>query len=211
MKRMVSLLPMGLNWRRMKILVTAFGPFAGRSENASTLVLRELRKRVPGILNRVLPVDAVIAPSRLKQALRRVRPDAVVLLGEAAGSKTIRLETRAWNEMDFPIPDIAGRLITSRPIRKDGPEMLPSTLPLAAIRTALAADGHPVSLSDDAGRYLCNQLFYHAMNYLGEHDSKISAGFIHLPLAADFPTSRAVKAIEKILEIVAARRRNHAP
>ena len=116
----------------MKILVTAFGPFAGRSENASILVLHELRKRVPGIYTRVLPVDAVIAPSRLKQAFRRVRPDAVVMLGEAAESVTIRLETRAWNEIDFRIPDIAGRRITSRPIREGGPEMLPSTLPHGA-------------------------------------------------------------------------------
>ncbi|MES2476834.1 MAG: pyroglutamyl-peptidase I [Verrucomicrobiota bacterium] len=187
----------------MKILVTAFGPFAGRSENASMLVLHELKLRFPEIRTRILPVDAVVAPSRLKQALRSLRPDAVVMLGEAAGSKTIRLETRAWNEMDFRIPDIAGRLIAARPIREDGPNSLNSTLPLDLIFTSLDADGHPVSTSNDAGRYLCNQVFYQTMDYLVGHDMEIPAGFIHLPLAADFPTNQAADAMAKLLRVMA--------
>ena len=93
----------------MNILVTAFGPFAGRSENASSLALRELKIRRPEIRTRILPVDSVIAPTRLRQALRLIRPDVLILLGEAAGSKTIRLETTAFNELDFRIPDISGR------------------------------------------------------------------------------------------------------
>ena len=89
----------------MKILVTAFGPFDGRSENASSLALRELKKAFPKIHTRILPVDSVIAPARLKQALQLIRPDALILLGEAAGSKSIRMETTAWNELNFKIPD----------------------------------------------------------------------------------------------------------
>lgn len=157
---------------------------------------------MPGLRTRVLPVDAVVAPSRLLQALRHIRPDAVLLLGEAAGSKTIRLETRAWNEMDFRIPDIAGRLITARTVRSGGPDQLPSTLPLDRILTALDADGHPVSLSDDAGRYLCNQVFYRTMESLKTKGSAIPAGFIHLPLAADYPTERAMAAMRAALAII---------
>ena len=198
----------------MKILVTAFGPFGGRSENSSSLVLRALRERLPEIRTRILPVDAVIAPSRLKEALRVVRPDALVMLGEAAGSKSIRLETSAWNELDFRIPDIAGRIITARPVREGGPRMLSSTLPLDGILAALDADGHPVSRSDDAGRYLCNQVFYQSLHHLAHHGIRIPAGFIHLPLAADLPTTRATDAMEHLLHIVASgpsRRDNDRP
>lgn len=193
----------------MAILVTAFGPFAGRSENASTLALRELKRRIPKLRTRVLPVDAVIAPSRLKQAIRHLQPDVLILLGEAAGSKAIRLESTAWNELDFRIPDIAGRLITSRPIRlitsrpirRDGPPSASSTLPLVEIHSALDAADHSVSISHDSGRYLCNQLFYQTLDHLACHGIHIPAGFIHLPLAHDYPTPRAADALEIIVRL----------
>lgn len=91
------------------ILVTAFGPFGGRSENASSLVLLKLRKSMPDISTRILPVDAVVAPSRLRQAIKRIQPSAVIMLGESGQSKEIQLEKVAWNSKDFSIPDIAGR------------------------------------------------------------------------------------------------------
>jgi len=71
----------------MKILVTAFGPFDGRPENASSLALRGLMEIFPQLRTRILPVDSVVAPARLKQALKTIRPDALVMLGEAAGSR----------------------------------------------------------------------------------------------------------------------------
>lgn len=114
----------------MPVLVTAFGPFDGRLENASSLALLELRKLLPEIRFRTLPVDSVIAPSRLKQAIRRIRPSAVIVLGEAAGSTFIRLETTAWNVKHFMIPDIAGRKPLALPVRRGSPASMKSTLPL---------------------------------------------------------------------------------
>ncbi|MES2658363.1 MAG: pyroglutamyl-peptidase I [Verrucomicrobiota bacterium] len=186
----------------MMILVTAFGPFAGRKENASSLALRELKKAHSGIRTRILPVDAVIAPVRLRQALRQIRPDGLIMLGEAAGSKTIRLETTAWNELDFRIPDIAGRQIRSRPIRQDSPAMRLSTLPLKEFHALLDEAGHGISYSDDPGRYLCNQLFYVALDYLHHHAIDIPAGFIHLPLEHDYPTTRATDALTRIIRLL---------
>jgi pyroglutamyl-peptidase len=187
----------------MKILVTAFGSFGGRQKNASSLALAGLRKAFPEIRTRILPVDAVIAPSRLKQAIRKIKPDALLMLGEAGGSKEIRLETTAWNELDFRIPDIAGRQYASRAIRKDAASSLPSTLPLREIHAQLGSTGHPVSFSDDPGRYLCNQVFFCALDHLAESGIAIPAGFIHLPLECDYPTARAVEALSEVLNITA--------
>jgi pyroglutamyl-peptidase len=105
------------------------------------------------------------------------------------------LETTAWNELDFRIPDIAGRQYTARPIRRDAPVSLPSTLPLTEIHERLVSLGHPVTFSQDPGRYLCNQVFFRAMDHLAQNGLAIPAGFIHLPLERDFPTDRAVEAI----------------
>lgn len=183
----------------MKILVTAFGPFDGRAENASSLALHELKKAFPKIHTRILPVDSVIAPARLKQALRVISPDNLILLGEAAGSRSIRLETTAWNELDFKIPDIAGRQPISRLIQNGAPAKLRTTLPLDQIRKRLNSHKYEATLSSDPGRYLCNQLFFTALAFLGTHSIPCRAGFIHLPLAADYSTERAAEALGRII------------
>lgn len=188
----------------MKLLITAFGPFGGRDLNASTLALAGLRKMVPGIYTRVFPVDAVIAPSRLKLAIRQIRPDALLMLGEAGGSREIRLETTAWNELDFSIPDIAGRQYTPRPILRDAPVSLPSTLPLGEIHDRLVSLGHPVTFSGDPGRYLCNLLFFRALSNLAHSGITIPAGFIHLPLESDYPTDRTVAALRDVIRLLRA-------
>ncbi len=183
----------------MKILVTAFGPFGGRAQNASSLALEDLRKTFPGIRTRVLPVDALIAPSRLIAAIRKINPAALIMLGEAGGSREIRLETTAWNELDFRIPDIAGRNYPSQPIRRTAPVSLPSTLPLREIHSRLTTHGHPVVFSEDPGRYLCNQIFFRAMDHLTRNNIAIPAGFIHLPLECDYPTPSAVEALRETM------------
>ena len=183
----------------MKILVTAFGPFDGRPENASSLALRGLVEILPQLRTRILPVDSVIAPARLRRAVRQVRPDVLIMLGEAAGSKAIRLETTAWNELDFSIPDIAGRQPQGCPIVSGAPAHLRSTLPLDMIHSRLTELEHDVCFSNDAGRYLCNQVFFVARHFLETRAIGCPAGFIHLPLASDFPTERAVAALAGVI------------
>lgn len=189
----------------MKILVTAFGPFAGRSENASSLALHGLRRAFPELRTRILPVDSVVAPARLRQALRLIRPDALILLGEAAGIQQIRLETTAWNELDFKIPDIVGRQPQGRPICPASPPIRRSTLPLKKIHSRLEISGHDVSLSNNPGRYLCNQVFYHALEVIEIHGISCSAGFIHLPLASDCPTDRVTDALGLVIRELESR------
>ncbi|MGL5018860.1 MAG: hypothetical protein ACRDBP_12050 [Luteolibacter sp.] len=183
----------------MNLLVTAFGPFEGRSENASSLALKELRAVSPKIRTRILPVDSVVAPARLRQALRLIRPEILILLGEAAGSRTLRLETTAFNELDFRIPDISGRQPTARPIRRDAPPRRHSTLPMEQIKSILQANNHEAQLSHDPGRYLCNQVLFCALDYLEHCAIPCRAGFIHLPLAADYPTRRATDALVRVI------------
>lgn len=181
------------------ILLTAFGPFGGRRENASSLVLQGIKPQFPGVRTRILPVDSVLGPARLRQALATIRPRAVVMLGEAAGSNTIRLETTAWNSLDFRIPDIAGRMPSDRPIEAGGPDQIGSTLPIESLRQRLEKGGHQVTLSDDPGRYLCNQVFFLARSWLERWAPGCPAGFIHLPLESDYPTKRATLAIAEVL------------
>lgn len=186
----------------MKILVTAFGPFDGRSQNASSLALARLKQSHPGLNTRILPVDSVLGPARLLRALKQVRPDALVMLGEAAGSTSIRLETTAWNQLDFSIPDAAGRQPRGVPIDPAGNDFLSATLPLESMHVELTLAGHDVMLSQDAGRYLCNQVMYQSLAWLSKQELSCVAGFVHLPLASHCPTQRAAQAIGVLLDMV---------
>lgn len=186
----------------MKLLVTALGPFGGRSRNASSLALAGLKQRKPRIHTRLLPVNSEIAPLRLNRALHEVEPDAVLLLGEAGGSTTIRLETIGWNELDFRIPDIAGRQPRNQAINPAAPDRLLSTLPFDEIFSTLEKHGHPVSLSEDPGRYLCNQILFHTLWKIRRLGRPIKAGFIHLPLESDYPSPMAAEALALVTSIL---------
>jgi len=186
----------------MPILITAFGPFEGRQENASSLALLEIRNSFPGIRSRILPVDSVEAPSRLKQAILHIQPSALIMLGEAAGIREVRFETTAWNEKTFGIPDIKGRAPNRIPIRNGAAPFLKSTLPLTRIHEDLETRGHSFCFSDDPGRYLCNQLFFTALDFLEVKSMSIPAGFIHLPLAQDLPISESSRTIVKTIRLI---------
>lgn len=184
----------------MKVLVTAFGPFDGRAQNASSLALRDLKQRFGWISTRVFPVDGQRAPQRMTEALRQLRPEVVIMLGEACGATTLRLETTAWNKLDFSIPDVAGWQPRGREVTPGAAVSLSATLPWEDLHAGLSAAGFPVACSTDAGRYLCNQLMFHTLNHLGKHSPATAAGFIHLPLAADLATAHAVDALAWVIE-----------
>lgn len=176
------------------LLITAFGPFGGRKVNASSLALGKLKQTDRSFNYLILPVDHVEAPRRLREAMRRLSPRAVLLLGESAKTPCIRLETKAWNELDFPIPDLGGHQPRARPIDEAAPATLPTLVDARALRRALTKAGHAVKLSEDPGRYLCNQIYFTALRRPG-----VPAIFVHLPLEQRLPSSQAAKAIQTIV------------
>lgn len=176
------------------VLVTAFGPFGGRATNASSLVLQRLRETDAAIRTRTFPVDLVEAPRRLGWAVKTLRPRALVLLGEAGNAARVCLENRAWNELDFTIPDVAGRQPRGEKIEQGAGAFLETSLDLAALRAALVAAGHEVEISTDPGRYLCNRLYYAALS-----GCSVPCVFVHLPLETRLPTETAAAAVRMVI------------
>ena len=60
----------------------------------------------------------------------------------------------------------------------------------------------PVSLSNDAGGYLCNAVLYHALHAIGSAGHPCRAGFIHLPVDLSQPPLTFDDAIAGALEII---------
>lgn len=166
----------------MKILLTGFEPFGGAAINPSWEAVR--RTEVPAGTEAVricLPVSFREAPRRLEEAVRRERPDAVVCVGQAGGRTGISLERVAVNLMDARIPDNEGFQPVDEPILPEGPAAFLSSLPLRRLEAALKETGLPVQISNTAGLYVCNCVFYTAAALAAKRFPGMQAGFIHVP------------------------------
>ena len=167
-----------------KVLLSAFEPFGGQTLNASQQVAREVKDlHFEGARVEVveLPVERFRSPQLLLSAFSRFEPDIVILLGEAGGRATITPERLAINVDDFPIPDNAGNCPREEPVVKGAPAAYFSTLPFAAIVRALQEQNIPTAISNTAGTYVCNHLFYGVMHHMAQTPRIVQAGFIHIP------------------------------
>jgi len=167
-----------------KLLLTAFEPFAGEKINPSLEAARQVsRVEFSGALINVgeLPVDRHQAVTTALGLIHADRPDIIIMLGEAGGRFRVNPERVAINVDDFRIPDNAGNQPTDEPIVEGGPDAYFSTLPIRAIAERLVTAGIPAAISNTAGTYLCNRLFYSVMHTISIEGLPTIAGFIHLP------------------------------
>jgi pyroglutamyl-peptidase len=115
----------------------------------------------------------------MDEALARLRPDVVIAVGQAGGRVDLSVERVAINVDDAPIADNAQRQLVDEPIVAGAPAAYFSTLPIKAIVAALRAAGLPASVSQTAGTFVCNHVFYGLMHRTA--GMPVRAGFIHIP------------------------------
>ena len=166
------------------VLASGFEPFAGRSVNASWAALRTLGPAsCEGVrLTAVeLPVSRRDAADRLLDAWSDCGVDAIVMFGEACERAQVTPERVAINIDDYRIADNLGAQPRNEPIVASGPVGYFSTLPLDAMIGALETETIPCAVSNTAGTYLCNHVFYRVMHALAVERRRLPAGFVHLP------------------------------
>jgi pyroglutamyl-peptidase len=164
------------------ILVTGFEPFGGDSINPSGEVARALQGRAidnAPVIGLVLPCIFGASIDALRAAVDAHRPQLVLALGLAAGREGFTPERVAINRDDARIADNAGMQPIDRPVVADGPAAYFSTLPIKAMVAALHAAGCPAAVSNSAGTFVCNHLFYGLMHALRRRRG-VRGGFMHL-------------------------------
>jgi pyroglutamyl-peptidase len=167
----------------MQVLITGFEPFGGQSINPSWEVARTLESLTwPQAQVRAIQLPCVFAQaaSALTRALDEVRPDIVLALGQAEGRSDISVERVAINVMDARIADNAGAQPIDLPVVSGGPAAYFSTLPIKYLVALLREAGFPASVSQTAGTFVCNQVFYALQHALA--GQALRSGFVHLPL-----------------------------
>lgn len=169
-----------------RILLTGFDPFDGARVNPSWLAVEALQGRqIQGrrIVAAQLPTVFGTSLRRLDTLLDQLRPELVICVGQAGGRQAISLERVAINVDDAPIPDNAGDQPVDTPVAAGAPVAYFSSLPIKAALAALQREDLPAEVSQTAGTFVCNHVFYGLMHRLSTHPGlrQTRGGFVHLP------------------------------
>jgi len=167
----------------MRILVTGFDPFGGEPVNPAQEAILRLpatlgahtieRRPLPTLFGRSLEV--------LGDAVRTLRPDILLCVGQAGGRSELSIERVAINVDDARIADNGGAAPIDQAIVPGGPAAYFTNLPLKAMVQALGEAGIPAKVSNTAGTFVCNHVFYGAMHLVATEFPALRAGFIHIP------------------------------
>ena len=144
-----------------KILLTSFTTWLPHQlSNSSNDLLDEISKLncISFSLNfiRLLPVDIEIASQAVITKINEIAPDIIICCGMAAGRHQLSIESNATR----------GNIV---------------------MRTNVAleklVDGvDRVNISHDAGKFVCEGLYYSVLNYIFEQKLNISCIFVHVPI-----------------------------
>ena len=206
--------------RMRRILVSGFEPFGGERVNPSQALVEALRDvdfLGVELQTLILPVVRGAADEQLLAAIDELSPSHVLMFGEAGGRAQITPERVAINVDDYRMADNAGHQPSGETIVYDAPVGYFSTLPIDAMVAAMATAGLPAAVSNTAGTFLCNRVFFSVMHYLScrapAHSTR--AGFVHLPYLHEQVANKAratpsislhelVDAAQRVIKLIAS-------
>ena len=139
----------------------------------------------------------------------------MLCVGQAGGRSELCLERVAINVQDARIRDNDGKQPIDKPVVAGGPSAHFTTLPIKACVAAMRQAGLPAAVSNTAGTFVCNHIFYALMDMAAAHPTPLRGGFLHIPYvpeqaarlggAPSMSVDDIVRGIEIILETSASR------
>lgn len=166
-----------------KILLTGFEPFGGETINPALETIKKLPAKIEGvsIICRAIPTVFHKSGQVLTKIIEEVKPDVIILIGQAGGRAAISLERVALNIDDARIPDNEGNQPIDEPILRNGPSAYFTNLPIKRLVYAMNEAGIPAQISNTAGTFVCNHLMYYLLAYIDQQQLPILGGFMHVP------------------------------
>ena len=163
--------------------LSGFGAFPGVPDNPTSHIAEALQGERFGdayVTGRVLDVSYARAPAQLRESLAQLAcpPHAVVLLGVARRASYVRVERVARNVPAGATPDVDG--LHAAPWPQDPPgRVLLTMVDVDRLAGSLNDAGYDARVSHDAGDYLCNYTYYHALRQAQADGTP--ALFVHIP------------------------------
>jgi pyroglutamyl-peptidase len=168
------------------VLVTGFDPFGTNEINPSWMAVQGLHGRQIGghrVVGAQLPTVFGESLDVLRELLHRYRPALAICTGQAGGRAAISLERVAINVNDARIADNAGARPVDTPVIAGAPAAYFTTLPIKAMLASLLEAGINAEVSQTAGTFVCNHIFYGLMYELATRPElrQTRGGLIHVP------------------------------
>ncbi|KAG2318726.1 hypothetical protein Bca52824_011939 [Brassica carinata] len=210
--------------KAITIHVTGFKKFLGVSENPTEKIANNLRSYVekrglPSGLSlgscTVLETAGEGAKSQLYEVLessvavvsgdKNISGTVVWLhLGVNSGATKFAIEKQAVNEAHFRCPDQLGWQPQRIPIVvEDGSitKAKETSCSSESILKLLKNKGFDVVESDDAGRFVCNYVYYHSLRFAEQKGHK--SLFVHVPLFSKISEDTQMQFVVSLLEAIA--------
>ncbi|CAL4914561.1 unnamed protein product [Urochloa decumbens] len=170
--------------------VTGFKRFYGVAENPTEKIVRNLQSFVE---KRGMPKGLMLGSCTILEAAGQ---GALGPLYELFESSVVNRECGSLNQ---------GQVILRVPIMSSDGSILQSrqtTLPVKEISKSLQQMGYDVAPSDDAGRFVCNYVYYHSLRFAEKHG--IRSLFVHFPLFSAIDEEVQMLFVASLLEVLAS-------
>ncbi len=178
------------------IILTGFGSYGKYTINLSSEIVKGFPPEYKGfqIIKKIIPVSWNKSVSLYKRLLSNFneKPKLVIISGIHSGNK-ILLEQFGWN---FKLGNDVEKKFRFGPIKMWASPLNKSTLKLNKLYSKLNKKSS-IAISYYPGFYLCNYLYYWALNLSNKEYPVI---FIHIPDKGD--KLEIINIIKEILEII---------
>lgn len=164
------------------LLLTYFEPFGEADTNISQQVAERIEAE--GVFKLLLPVRFKCSPEVLMEAIEHYQPTFILSLGQCSEGKKIRLERFAMNLMDSEKGDNDGYAPIEETINPNAPLALQTGLNIKHLQTECINAGFPTIISNTAGLYVCNRIYWEALHYTTK------ALFVHIPQSMNLGIAR---------------------
>jgi pyroglutamyl-peptidase len=177
------------------ILVTGFGRFPGAPTNPTTAIATQLaragRRRGLNCVAHVFATTYAAVDRELPALIAAHRPDAILMFGLAARRRHVSIEVFARNRMSTWFPDAAGVAPPHAAIAIGAGASVRGRVPFAKLLAAARATRVKTIFSRDAGNYLCNYVYWRALEAAAAPGGPRRAVFVHVPRVAARSRRRA--------------------
>lgn len=185
----------------MEIIVTGFDPFGEYSSNPSAdamnllldyVVTDDERSRIP-VAKKVLPTCCSDSWQQLEQLVgeRQSKPFLLLITGFADRADKIELERFALNTRQYRIPDNNKHTHQDEYLDPSAPEAYRTKLPLTQLEAELAQSGYLCKISNFAGTFICNEIYFRSMQKWHENPNCVGVLFVHVPPPEKHQEARA--------------------